>query len=236
MTMTLKEDILDKLKNIYEEARQKSLGLFEERYGGKSPLYNSYLDWIREWSKKERSPDYYNIRIPPIIIDTLATIELIEHLVGSDYKGELVDVGCGCGLFTLELAQRLPYAQITGIDKEDYSVFFEKLKKHKSYWRSDLKNAEYVVTSIEKYLEYVENEKERKERVLCLFNMPYGVTSYLLNKLPNTTTYQAIIGNFDIFTFPKVPFLTNPRDDIGVKSLEIPDVLTEVLVIAYKRS
>ncbi len=231
----LKQDVLVNIKRIYDEARRNSLVSFEKRYSHNSPLYRIYLDWIREWSKKEQSLEYYCIKVQPIIIDTLATIELIKDLVGVEYKGELIDVGCGCGLFTLELAQRLPYAQIIGMDKEDYSSFFEELKKHESYWVRNLKNAKYVVKSVEEYFNNIENEIEQKERILCLFNMPYGVTSYLLNKLPHTRAYHAVMGNFDIFSFSKVPFLTASRKDIDVIFLEIPDVITEVLVIAYKR-
>ncbi len=72
--------------------------------------------------------------------------------------GRLLDIGCGCGLISLMLAQRNPEANVIGIDIDSFSVEEAKQNVEKSPWGGRISILR------KSFAEFSKEFKERKKR------------------------------------------------------------------------
>lgn len=213
---------LQHLETVYRNVRGK------DSYDTKSPLYNIYREWIWEWNKDNKNVDSFDIKILSIMNDTLDMVNLVAEILGKNFKGEIIDGGCGCGLYTYELAKRLPNARVIGIDKKDYSSFYKKLGKY-----FNVSNTKYIVGTVE---EYIDGQENREKRVVCLFNVESiiiaKITRNFVNEMYNK--WNGMIFNYDIFTLRHIHNLIY-NSNIELRNITMINEPSQLIGVAYKK-
>lgn len=123
----------------------------------------------------------------------------------------ILDVGTGCGLIALIMAQRSPYSEIIGIDIHEDSVMEARLNVESSPWKGRIKifNASFTDNKT------ISEDWSRGKFDLLISNPPYfdsGVT--VINTARERARHQSDLSPFSLLNGAKT--LLNPEGSVSM--------------------